>query len=216
MEFARPICPFFTLSAHSQRWLRLAVVFSVVVMMGLCCDVQGQSSPEIQNHSLDVSAWAAGATGEEGFNAFTESQIFTTGIFVGIPLTSEIGDRWYRGRLQYGADFIPVFVQFTPRISGIGFDPVILRWISSARRGRVVSFIELGGGGLHTNKNFPRGDTSNFNFMARGGGGVQIATRRSQALEIACRWWHISNANLGNRNPEFNGIQVSVGWHWFK
>src|SRR6185437_16965247 len=137
MESARPICAFFTLSAHSQRWLRLVVVLVVMTMFGACCDLQAQSSPEIQNHSWDFSAWAAGATGEEGFNSFTESQIFTTGIFVGIPLTSEIGDGWYRGRLQYGADFMPVFVQFTPRILGIGFDPVILRWISSARRGRV-------------------------------------------------------------------------------
>lgn len=213
MEFVRPIWLRFS---HSQHWLWLAVVLGVVTMSGAYCDLQAQSSPEIQNHSFDFSGWAAGATGEEGFNSFTESQIFTAGVFVGIPLTSEMGDSWYRGRLQYGADFIPVFVQLTPRISGIGFDPVILRWISSARRGRVVPFIELGGGGLHTNRNFPRGDTSTFNFMARGGGGVQIATTRSQALEIACRWWHISNANLGDRNPEFNGIQVSVGWHWFK
>lgn len=213
MEFVRPIWLRF---ARSQHWLWLAVVLGVVTMFGARCDLHAQSPPEIQNHSLDFSGWAAGATGEEGFNSFAESQIFTAGVFVGIPLTSEMGDSWYRGRLQYGADFIPVFVQLTPRISGIGFDPVILRWISSARRGRVVPFIELGGGGLHTNRNFPRGDTSTFNFMARGGGGVQIATRRAQSLEIACRWWHISNANLGDRNPEFNGIQVSVGWHWFK
>ena len=213
MVFVRPIWFSFP---HSQHWLWLAVVLGVT-MSSACRDLQAQSSPEIQNHNLDFSAWAAGVTGEEGTNAFTESQLFTVGILVGIPLTPKIGDGWYGGQLQYGADFIPVFVQLTPQgISGIGFDPLIVRWISGARHGRVVPFIELGGGGLHTNKDFPRGDTSTFNFMARGGGGMQIVTGRSQALEIACRWWHISNANLGDRNPEFNGIQVSVGWHWFK
>jgi hypothetical protein len=52
--------------------------------------------------------------------------------------------------------------------------------------------------------------------VVRGGSGVVIAARQAQAFEIGCRRWHISDANLGTRNPEFNGIQVSLGWHWFK
>jgi hypothetical protein len=35
-------------------------------------------------------------------------------------------------------------------------------------------------------------------------------------VDFACRWSHLSNANLGVRNPEFNGIQMSVGYHWLK
>jgi lipid A 3-O-deacylase PagL len=84
------------------------------------------------------------------------------------------------------------------------------------RRGLVSPFGELGGGGVYTPVNFPVGNSSTFNFIARGGGGILIATRHGQALELACRWWHISNANLGTQNPEFNGIQVSLGGHWFK
>jgi hypothetical protein len=41
-----------------------------------------------------------------------------------------------------------------------------------------------------------------------------VEDRRS--LDIGCRWWHISNANLGVRNPEFNGFQIILGYHWFK
>jgi len=74
----------------------------------------------------------------------------------------------------------------------------------------------LSGGAVHTTANFPAGDTSTFNFITRGGGGLLVLTKPNQALEVACRWWHISNANLGTRNPEFNGIQVSVGYHWMK
>jgi lipid A 3-O-deacylase len=131
--------------------------------------------------------------------------------------TEEIGRGWLRGRFEYGVDFIPIFVQFTPeRIFGTAFDPIILRWNSTRHRGPVSPFVELAGGGVHTGVNFPAGDSSTFNFIARGGGGVLIAIRQNQALELACRWWHISNANLGSRNPEFNGVQVSLGWHWFK
>jgi hypothetical protein len=174
-------------------------------------------SPELQSRPWDISIWAAGATGEENTNSFSEAQIWTAGVFVGKVLTDEIGGGWRRGRLEFGFDVAPLFVQFRPqRIYGEAFDPVILRWNSSLRRGRVAPFIELGGGAVRTPSNFPVGDTSNFNFIARGGGGVLISTKRAQAFEVGCRWWHISNANLGNRNPEFNGIQVNVGWHWFK
>lgn len=178
---------------------------------------RAQSDPESQLRTWDLSVWAAGATGEENINSFSEAQIVSVGVLVGRVITGEIGNGWRRGHLEYAADFVPVFVQYAPRkITGTAFDPVILRWNSSLHGGRVSPFVELGGGGIHTSRNFPQGNTSAFNFVARGGGGILISTKRSQALEIAYRWLHISNANLGTQNPEFNGIQLSVGWHWLK
>jgi lipid A 3-O-deacylase len=173
--------------------------------------------PEAQSRGWDFGVFAAAATGEENTNIFSEAQILGGGVFLGKALTGEMGRGWRRGQLEFGADFLPVFVQLAPqRIYGVGLDPMVLRWNSSLHRGRVTPFVELAGGGLHTSQNLPAGDTSNFNFIARAGGGLQVATGHAQAFEIACRWWHISNANLGTRNPEFNGIQVSLGWHWFK
>ena len=186
-------------------------------MLVLCGQVMGQGSSESQNRSWDFSVFVAGASGEEATNAFAEAQIFIAGIFVGKAVTGEVGRGWRRGRLELGADVVPVFLQFAPRrFHGIAFDPIILRWNSSLHRGRVAPFVELAGGAVHTGEDFPAAGTSTFNFIARGGGGILIATRRLQALELGCRWWHISNANLGVRNPEFNGIQVSLGWHWFR
>lgn len=207
-----------TCSLRSLRPLRLKA--SALISQALFALVGGayaQSTPESQNRAWDFSIWAGGATGEEITNSFSEAQIFTAGFLVGHSVSGEMGSGWRRGRFEYAADFIPVFVQLARRkITGTAFDPVILRWNSSLRRGRVTPFVELGGGGLRTSVNFPQGNTSTFNFIARGGGGVLVSTRGAQALEIACRWWHISNANLGVQNPEFNGLQVSVGWHWFK
>jgi hypothetical protein len=169
------------------------------------------------NRPWDISIWAAGATGEENTNSFAEAQIFSAGVLIGKMVTPEIGDGWRRGRLELAADVFPAFLQLSPqRIHGVGFDPVILRWHPRLHRSGLGPFFELGGGGLWTNTNFPAGDTSTFNFIARGGAGILIHTKETQAFEIGCRWWHISNANLGVRNPEFNGIQVNVGWHWFK
>ena len=199
-------------AAVSRRNLLLLSLLVCSVISPLWAQI-----PEAEGRPWDVSIWAAGATGEESTNSFSEAQILTAGVFAGRMVTHEIGNRWRRGRVEIGADFVPLFAQFTPRvIHGVAFDPVILRWNSGLRRGRVAPYVELGGGGLRTNLNFPLGDTSVFNFIARGGGGLLISTKRAQALEIGCRWWHISNANLGRRNPEFNGIQMSVGWHWRK
>jgi lipid A 3-O-deacylase PagL len=171
---------------------------------------------EEPNRDWDLGIWAAGATGEENTNSFAETQILSSGIYVGRVLTGEIGAGWRRGHFEYGFDVAPIFAQFTPQhFHGVAFDPVIIRWHSGLRLGRTAPFLELGGGAVHTTQNFPAGDTATFNFIARGGG-IRIANTQSQAFEISCRWWHISNANLGRRNPEFNGIQVGVGYHWLK
>jgi hypothetical protein len=182
----------------------------------LAYPVYAQADPSNPQHrSWDFSVWAAGATGEENTNSFSEAQVLSAGFVVGKELTSEIGRGWRRGRLQYGFSLIPVFHQFSPQsIYGGGFEPVILRWNSSLRAGRVAPYIELAGGGLRTNTNLPAGNTSDFNFTARGGGGIQLSTIGRQSLDIGVRWYHISNANLGVRNTEFNGIQAIVGYHW--
>jgi hypothetical protein len=117
----------------------------------------------------------------------------------------------------YGFDVMPLFIQVTPKpIYGVGFEPVVLRWNSGFRLKRAVPYIELAGGAVHSNANLPSGDTSNFNFIARGGGGLELFRASRRYVQVGCQWWHISNANLGLRNPEFNGVQLSIGFHWLK
>jgi hypothetical protein len=168
-----------------------------------------------EHRSWDFSVWVAGETGEENTNSFAEAQILTAGVVVGKELTGEVGSGWRRGRLEYGFSLIPFFRQFTPQPNyGRGFEPVILRWNSSLHTSHISPYIELAGGAVKTNSNLPAGNTSNFNFTARGGGGITVSTTRRQSFDIGCRWSHISNANLGIENPEFNGIQVSLGYHF--
>jgi hypothetical protein len=197
---------------------RFSSAASFLLLLLLARPVYAQAGlPEAQHRTWDVSVWVAGATGEENTNSFSEAQTLTVGVFVGKELTGEIGRGWRQGRLEYGFDMIPMFRQLRPQaIYGGGFEPIILRWNSSLHVGRVTPYIELAGGALRTNSDLPARYTSNFNFTARGGGGIQIFTNRRRFAEIGCRWGHISNANLGVRNPEFNGVQVSLGYHWFR
>jgi hypothetical protein len=169
------------------------------------------------NAKWDFSVWAAGETGEETSNSFAQAQIWTAGVFVGRTLTDEVGKSWRRGRLEYAGDFVPVFETYgNQRTHGIGFDPVILRWNSALRTSGVSPYIELSGGGVSTPVNLPPGRTSSFNFMAKGGGGIYLRTRSRQAFGLGLHWSHISNANLGADNFEFNGIQLSIAYHWFR
>jgi lipid A 3-O-deacylase len=183
-----------------------------------CCPVWAQNlSPGRDKGNFDLGIWAAGETGEENTNSFAEAQIWSAGVFVGWVITHEHGRGWRRGNLEYAFDLMPVFETYgNQRTHGIGFDPVILRWNSSLHTARLSPYIELAGGAVITPSNLPPGNTSSFNFTAKGGGGIYLWTRKHQALDIGFRWSHISNANLGIQNPEFNGLQLSLAYHWFK
>ena len=196
----------------SNPALRFAVIF-----IFLSCTAYSQIPIATPEPKWDFSIWAAGETGEERTNSFAEAQIWTAGIFAGRTLTDEIGNSWRRGRLEYAADFVPIFETYgNQRTHGIGFDPVILRWNSALHAATLSPYIELSGGGVSTPVNLPPGRTSSFNFMAKGGGGFYLRTRSRQALDLGLHWSHISNANLGADNYEFNGIQLSIAYHWFK
>jgi hypothetical protein len=201
---------------HSRKvtgQLHSAVLFLFLLIVVRPLYAQSEADPR----KWDLAVWMAGETGEENTNSFAEAQILTAGVFLGKELTAEVGSGWRRGRLEYGFSVFPLFRQFRAQsIDGGGFEPVILRWNSSLHTSHLAPYIELAGGAVRTNTNFPAGDTSDFNFTARGGGGIQLFTKPRQFVDIGCRWSHISNANLGVRNTEFNGVQVSVGYHWIR
>jgi len=190
------------------------------LLLWLTLGAQAQSAPpplatERERH--DFSVWTAGATGEENTNSFAEAQLWSAGVFMGWVITPDAGNGWRQGALEYGFSLMPAFVQARPQqIFGGGFEPIVLRWNFRHHLRRLTPYIEMAGGGLFTNSNLPPGDTSSFNFTARAGGGIEVPTKKHQSFDIACRWAHISNANLGVRNTEFNGIQVSLGYRWFK
>jgi hypothetical protein len=184
----------------------------------LICSARAQSQlPPEQRGTWDMGVVVTGATGEETTNSFTQAHIWTAGAFFGKVLTRELGHSWRRGSLEYGFDLLPVFAQTKiQNVHGGAFDPVIFRWNFRHHTARVLPYIELAGGAVVTPVNLPPGNTSSFNFTARGGGGTHIFTRKRESVDVGCRWSHISNANLGVRNTEFNGIQVSLAYHWFK
>jgi hypothetical protein len=163
----------------------------------------------------DLGAWVAADTGEEIANSFAESQILSAGVFVGRTF-HQAGDGWWRGNLEYAFSVSPMFQLRPRRLHGLAFEPIILRWNSTHRLAFLAPYIELAGGAVRTNINLPAGNTSDFNFMASGGAGFYLPSGGKRAWDIGANWKHISNANLGVQNPEFNGIQVRVAYHWHR
>ncbi len=195
----------------------LCSTLGLLLLLAFCRASAQDSQPIERKGTLDLSVWVAAQTGEEITNSFAEAQILSAGAFVGWAITGEHLNGWRRGSLEYAFGVMPLFVTFgTQRISGYGFDPVILRWNSALHTSRVSPYIEIAGGAVITAANLPPGNTSSFNFTPRGGGGIYIRSRPRQAFDVGFRWSHISNANLGVDNPEFNGVQLSLAYHWFK
>jgi lipid A 3-O-deacylase PagL len=200
-----------------MRSLTIHKILGLVILCAACPAYAQNSPPPPPKENWDFSVWVAAETGEELTNSFSESQIWSAGIFVGRMITGERLNSWRRGRLEYAADFMPVFETYgNQHVHGYGFEPVIFRWNSAMHTARISPYIELAGGGVSTNANLPPGNTSSFNFTAKGGGGIYLRTRPRQSFDVGLHWSHISNANLGVDNFEFNGVQLSLAYHWLK
>ncbi len=194
-----------------KRLLRSAIAIcatSFALQIPATCQ-ETQSS-----RSWDLGAWFAAATGEEITNSFSESQIISAGVFAGRTF-HQAGEGWWSGNLEYAFSLSPMFQLRPQGLHGLAFQPIILRWNSPRRLGSLGPYIELAGGAVRTNLNLPAGDTSDFNFTASGGAGFYLPSGEKRAWDIGASWMHISNANLGIQNPEFNGIQIRVGYHWY-
>jgi hypothetical protein len=169
------------------------------------------------DRNWDLGMWVAFATGEENTNSFVEAQVLSAGPFIGRTIKRRAGRGWRKGDIEYGLSASPLFLQVRPQLLyGIAFEPVIFRWNSTHDLGRIKPYIELAGGGVRTNLDLPAGNTSDFNFTVSGGAGFYLRSRSRQAWDLGVKWTHISNANLGIQNPEFNGIQIRVAYHWFR
>lgn len=176
-----------------------------------------EPNPRLRAGTWDLDVWIAGATGEETTNSFLQSQVLMAGFACSRAISGEISKGWLRNRMEYGFDVIPVFVTFNnQRVRGRAFLPVIFRWNSSYHTARLAPYIEGAGGGLLTSANLPPGNTSSFNVTARGGGGVYVRLRNRRVFDVGVQWSHASNANLGPYNPQFNGMQLKLGYHLYR
>jgi hypothetical protein len=175
----------------------LLVTFSLALSPAAICQ---ETSPATA--TWDFSAFASVQTGEEITNSFGEAQIITAGFSAGRTVSRNIGRSWMRGGIEYAFSLTPLFVQVRPEsLHGIAFEPLIFRWNSNHPFGHVTPYVELAGGGVHTNSNFPNGNTSSFNFTARGGAGIYLPAHGRNAFDLGVFLVAHLERKLGSAKP---------------
>lgn len=86
--------------------------------------------------------------------------------------------------------------------------------VNFARYRRFEPFVTAGGGFLYFDR--PLFAETQFNFTAQVGGGVQWFTGRHSAFDLGYKYHHISNANLGDRNPGMDSHTLFIGVSFFR
>ena len=184
------------------------------VALAICLFVSGVAlnaqAPEQGGRDLQI--WAGGGHGTNGSQS--GDGVFNVGVRYGWILTAPHGPGFLRGNFEYAVDVLPLFLvtQQTGTAYGFGVDPFALKWDFSAR-GRVVPYVELGGGTLFTNVKTPPG-TSHVNFTTTGAFGMHfLRSKYNWSAEV--RFMHISNAGISRPNPGINTVQVRLGFGLF-
>lgn len=181
-----------------------------LLLAGFASPLCAQDGPQTDGN--EVEFWTTGGHGTNGIAQHTG--VWTAGFRYGWVITAPHGPSLLRGRFEYAVDAVPVFVLFQPTNTAYGaaVDPFALLW-NLDTRGRIVPYIELGGGVLFTNTQAPAG-TSRINFTSAGGVGVHYL-RGKYAWTADVRFMHISNAGLRAINPGINTVQLRLGLGWF-
>ena len=188
------------------RHVFVFLLLSGLILVASARPARAQAGPEEGGHELEV--WTTGGYGVKGIASHTG--VWTVGARYGWVLTGPHGPGFIRGRFEYAVDAVPIFWLFQPTGTAYGaaINPFALKWVFDTR-GRIVPYVELGGGALFTNVQAPPG-TSRVNFTTAGALGIHIVGERF-TWSTDVRFMHISNAGISSANPGINTVQLRLG-----
>jgi lipid A 3-O-deacylase PagL len=192
--------------------LRLGAVLFVAALYLPAAQAQSRQGGGPQKPSREVQVWTGG--GHSAYRGARHTSVWNAGFRYGWIVTDAHGPGFFRGRLEYAVDVVPVFLVLQPSgaVYGAGLNPIALKWNLDVR-GRVAPYFEIGVGTLFTHDRVPPG-TSRVNFISSGALGVNVPQRRTHC-SAEVRYMHISNASLTGRNRGLNIIQLRIGLGWF-
>jgi hypothetical protein len=177
------------------------------------------------------------ATAQEQHHAYSEFSYWFNGAFEnGHAFSSTVGARnyhfesryerliYWRGPLavRWVFDAVPVALVGDRYTStgrraysyGVGGSPTGAQ-VNFVHYRRVEPFLTSAGGFLYFNHQMF--GATQFNFTAQLAGGVQLFTSsRRTAIDLGYKYHHISNANLGNKNPGLDSHMLFIGLSFFR
>lgn len=193
----------------------MAIAITSMMLAAGALSAQSFVSPVQSKGTKDSEVWTGMVVAQHDGSTTFNSEFWMAGARFGRILTAAHGRGWLRGTLQWDFDLIPVFVAFNLQSAyGVEIDPIVGRW-NFARKGRTAPYFEMAGGVAFTNIKIPPGDTSKINVVPSFGYGWQIFRQAERCIDVGVHAWHLSNAWTAPRNPSSNGIQVTIGYHWY-
>jgi lipid A 3-O-deacylase PagL len=100
-------------------------------------------------------------------------------------------------------------------VYGGGLNPIGFQF--NFRRGhKWQPFANTHGGFLYFAQQVPVIDSSQYNFTFSFGGGVQVFSGERSSLSLGYRYYHLSNANTGDRNPGVDANLFYAAFSLFK
>jgi opacity protein-like surface antigen len=131
---------------------------------------------------------------------------------------------WDSISLEYTFDLLPAAVVFQPShvrdgtgsasIYGAGITPFGLK-LNFGQESWIKPFIAASVGFLYFTDDVPVPDSSRFNFTPEVGVGVQFFLTPKRAVTVGYKYFHISNAGTGDRNPGLDNNVIYAGYSFF-
>jgi opacity protein-like surface antigen len=186
-----------------------SILFATTFFVGRACAQERAGGNEF-------GVWFGGQTGNaHAFASTIHSRMY--------QVEGRYSRLFYTNRfcaVRYLAEVIPMSLVGDPQGNGrrvyaygTGGSPVGLQ-INFLHDRRIQPFFTSGGGFLYFNRRM-FGETQ-FNFTAQIAAGVQVFTSRRHSVDFGYEYHHISNANLGDRNPGMDSQVVFVGVSFFR
>ena len=122
-------------------------------------------------------------------------------------------------KLELGFDFHPLMLIRQPDGHPLGTGrqtvpaaalDIVLRWFPGPSLLGASWYLEFADGPFWSWHRVPAGGTR-FNFLTQAGTGFLIPAGEGWSVLAGYRWVHVSNANLGDRNPSWNYHALVLG-----
>jgi hypothetical protein len=197
----------------------LKVFITTIMLTTLLCGItaaQQSQVPVLFKGTEDAAIWFGLVPAQHDGSTSFNTDFWMGGVRFGRVLTAAHGPGWLRGSLQWNINAVPLFIiSNLQRTYGAEIDPLVWRW-NFKPRGTTAPYFEMAAGIAATHSKVPVGDTSQFNIVPKIGFGWQIFRRAQNSIDLGIYAWHLSNAWTAPRNPSANGIQLTIGYHWYK
>jgi hypothetical protein len=177
-----------------------------------------QSGYALRQGMNEFGLWAGGSPDSSTFIGKTEDRkLLLFGLRYGRVLAE-----WESTSLQYTLDIFPAAVVFEPErvrrgrstIYGAGLSPLGFK-INFGQENWIKPFVGASVGFLYFQEDIPVPHSSRFNFTPEIGLGIQFFLAPKRAATIGYKFHHVSNANIGRRNPGMDSHILYGGFSFF-